>query len=85
MRYEQNMEYRLRRVGPKSFLIRANEAIELAGIGEDVWKRMATPHSASEIAHDLAQVYDAQVTQIEADVTEFIDVLTRQDAARAVS
>ena len=85
MRYEQNMEYRLRRVGPKSFLIRANEAIELAGIGQDIWKRMATPRSASEIAQDLAEVYDAQVAQIEVDVVEFIDVLSHQGAARAVS
>lgn len=84
MRYEQNIEYRLRRVGPKSFLIRSNEAIELAGIGEDVWKCMATACSSAEIAQDLAKIYDAQPSKIESDVKEFIDVLSRQGAARAV-
>lgn len=40
----------------------------LDAIGSDIWKRLETPASATELAAELAGDYDADVATIETDV-----------------
>jgi hypothetical protein len=84
MHYEQNIEFRLRRVGARSFLIRSNAAIELSGVAEDVWKFLEHSVTIEDITTALAAEFDAKPEHIQSDVNEFINVLKAEGAVIAL-
>ncbi len=84
MRYEQNLEFRLRRVGARSFLIRSNSAIELSGVGENIWKLLEQSVTVEDITAELTAEYDAEPDHIRSDVTEFIGALEAEGAVIAL-
>ncbi|MDO5656742.1 MAG: PqqD family protein [Paracoccus sp. (in: a-proteobacteria)] len=84
MHYEQNLEFRLRRVGTRSFLIRSNSAIELSGVGEEIWKRLEQSTTVDDITAALAAEYDAEPEVIRYDVSDFIDTLEAEGAVIAL-
>ena len=84
-RYEQNLAFRLRSVGRRAFLIRANRAIEVNEVGEEIWRRLGEAASQDEIVAQLKATYDAPVDELEKDVTEFLEILLTNGAIETSS
>ena len=56
----------------------------LDAIGSDIWKRLATPISAAELAAELVKDYEAEVAIIEADVSALFKRLIEQGLVEIV-
>ena len=59
-----------------------NELVALAGTGVDLWLALDAPRRQVDLASDLAELYDAKLDVVAADVAAAVETLVSQGVAR---
>src|SRR5437588_3419765 len=82
----------MRRIGPETIIVPVAGSVgdlecvyTLNEVATTIWELLEAPRAASQIAELLAADYDAKVSDLAADVAEFLEVLEASGLATAVT
>ena len=73
MMYEQNIAYRVRKIGGKSMLIGESTCYELNELASEIWGYLEEERTISDIVGYLAREYDVDKKVLQNDIIEFMN------------
>lgn len=79
-KYQQNLEFRKRKIANRSLLYGFNKCFELNETAEIIWTNLDGLTSLDEIIHIIVAKFGCSYEQVKEDVFHFISFLTEVNA-----